>query len=78
MNCGKLKSTALRILGAAGLSVLILLFVEGKTDFFHAFVVYMLNYIGLSIWAIGEELNERLKSLGAFIEDDEDYDDVAV
>jgi hypothetical protein len=78
MNCGRFKNTALRILGAAALSVLILLFIDGPTTYFHAFVVYMLNYMGLSLWAIGEELNERLKALGGWIDGDEEYDDTEV
>lgn len=64
---------ALRIVAAALIAVFFTWLFEGPK--FVAIVLYFIAYTSFLVADIAEELNERLKALGGFIDGDDGFDE---
>ena len=73
MNSDRWSRLLLRCAFAIGLAVLYTWMADASLKFALGF--YMLAYTSLYIKDVAGELNERLKALGAFIDDDDEFDE---
>lgn len=73
MNCFTLKSNAFRALHAGVWTVITFFgasFFDHSFNFFEVFVLFYIFLMSFTVQDAGNELNERLKVLGAYLDSD--------